>query len=182
MSNWNELRSLIPQPCHDRPFVCDGLPDSCEVIVIGENPATKTRSDWWKFWSDEGGFDLQQFERTYEKARVDAKKPKVSATRARLRILRDAGLRCLETNVFINERLDGAGENAQTNPLLKVFFRRLPNLKAVVVHGTAARRAFRRIDSAPPVEVYFTKHFSRASFDSIRELATKIQDNKSKKN
>ena len=56
MSLSSELHRLIPDPCFDRPFVCDGPPESCDVMVIGENPATKMGTDWWSFWDDEKGF------------------------------------------------------------------------------------------------------------------------------
>jgi hypothetical protein len=56
------LHKTIQQPCYERPFVCDGLPESCSVIIIGENPATSMQTDWWDFWNDETGFDLGKFE------------------------------------------------------------------------------------------------------------------------
>src|SRR5215475_3894200 len=38
-SQWaGELHELIPKPCRDRPFVCRGLPEMCDVVVVGENP------------------------------------------------------------------------------------------------------------------------------------------------
>jgi hypothetical protein len=76
-----ELRSLIKKPCYARPFVSDGLPRSCDVVVIGENPATKMNINWWRFWNDKNGFNLAEFERTYEKARVADGKPPVSDRR-----------------------------------------------------------------------------------------------------
>jgi len=58
-SEWaDELRNLIPKPCPDRPFVCAGLPELCDVVVIGENPATKMKIDWWCFWTDKNGFNF----------------------------------------------------------------------------------------------------------------------------
>ena len=36
MHNWTQiLKAVIPSPCYERPFVCDGFPDTCEVLVIG---------------------------------------------------------------------------------------------------------------------------------------------------
>jgi hypothetical protein len=94
------LHDLIQRPCHVRPFVCGGLPKSCNVMVIGENPATELGTDWWRWWNDETGFDLVAFERDYQAHRVSAGKRPVSRTRIRLGILRERGLACLETNAY----------------------------------------------------------------------------------
>jgi hypothetical protein len=42
----SEIHTLITKRCHERPFVCDGFPEDCNVIVIGENPATQLTTDW----------------------------------------------------------------------------------------------------------------------------------------
>ncbi len=63
------LHAALPTPCFDRPFVCDGRPECCTVIVIGENPATRMYKDWWSFWDDGTGFDLRMFEDQYETSR-----------------------------------------------------------------------------------------------------------------
>ena len=53
MHNWTQmLKAVIPSPCYERPFVCDGFPDTCEVLVIGENPATPLIA-----WGDCGLFN-----------------------------------------------------------------------------------------------------------------------------
>jgi hypothetical protein len=116
-----ELGSLIKKPCYDRPFVCDGLPRSCDVVVIGENPATKMNSDWWDFWDDENGFNLSKFEKAYQEARQADDKPPISPTRLRLKRLRSNGLKCFETNFFSNEQLGGHGVGISSEDLLRTL-------------------------------------------------------------
>jgi len=185
-SRWaDELRNLIKDhPCHDRPFVCDGLPELCDVVVIGENPATEMNEDWWSFWDKKiGGFDLCEFEEAYEKARVARGKPPKSKTRLRLERLRSNELNCLETNAFMNERLRGAGAGVSNRPFLKTFINRhhLPRLKAVIVHGSKAHKHWRRLKLELPngVQPYFTKHFRILSYDCLDKVIWKIGRNDS---
>ena len=84
MHNWTRiLKEVIPSPCYERPFVCDGFPCTCEVIVIGDNPATRLTTDWWSFWSDTSGFDYNHFLEVYQTERDRAGKGQVSNTRRR---------------------------------------------------------------------------------------------------
>lgn len=46
------------------------------------------------------------------------KKAEMSPTRTRILRLREAGLACLETNVFMNERLNGHGQGSTNADLL----------------------------------------------------------------
>ena len=62
MKDWKALlKKVIPSPCFDRPFVCDGFPSASNLMVIGENPATSIDKDWWLFWNTETGFDYEAF-------------------------------------------------------------------------------------------------------------------------
>jgi hypothetical protein len=179
MSLADELHRLIPSPCCDRPFVCDGLPESCDVVVIGENPATKINVNWWRFWDDKNGFNLAKFERAYEKARVADGKPAVSPTRWRLKRLQCNGLKCLETNFFSNEQLGGHGVGISSDDLLTglIDHRHLPQLRAVIVHGSVAREHWCRLGLKLPtgVQCYFTsRHLSRVGYAEIDEVSRKI--------
>lgn len=169
-----DLHNLIPHPCFTRPFVCDGLPDSCNVIVIGENPATEMNTDWWSFWNDETGFNLRQFEQAYVRERLAAGKREKSNTRLRLDRLRSHGLRCLETNIFSNERLNGPGSSALSNDLLPIFFECLSGLKAVIAHGKIAEGHLRRLSLPSKAQPYFLKHFRNEKYDRIDSVAHEI--------
>ena len=61
-TDWTALlKQEIPQPCFERPLVCDGLPDASTVIIIGENPATDVEKNWWAYWDEKKGFDYDNF-------------------------------------------------------------------------------------------------------------------------
>jgi hypothetical protein len=174
LSFLEDLHNLILRPCFARPFVCDGLPDSCNVIVVGDNPATKVSTDWWSFWDDKTGFNLRQFEESYERARLAAGRQPTSPTRLRLNRLRSQGLRCLETNVFSNERLNGHGSEALSNDLLPIFFERLSGLKAVIAHGRVAERYLQRLNLPSKVRSYYLPHFIRVGYPRIDSVAQEI--------
>jgi len=182
-SQWaGELHELIPKPCRDRPFVCRGLPEMCDVVVVGENPGTAMKDSWWCFWDDEKGFDLGKFERAYMEARrlANRRRP-IGSVRLRFNRLRFNGLKCLETNVFRNEQLGGAGVGVSNEEFLRTFIdhRHLPELKSVIVHGVVAREEWRRLGLPLPagIQIYYMMHFSRrVSYSDIDEVARKIQN------
>lgn len=75
-----------------RPFVCDGNPLDCEVMIVGLNPASKVKNGFWKFWDlSKGGFDRAAFETHYAKLRRRAGKKNKSTTREKIS--------CIETHV-----------------------------------------------------------------------------------
>ena len=78
----NELKQIVDTSRRgQRPFVCDGYPSECHVMIIGTNPATFLNTDWWYFWKSGYGFDYNLFVRKYKDTR---KKPGKSPTRQRL--------------------------------------------------------------------------------------------------
>lgn len=92
------VQALIPQSqIHSlRPFVCHGSPLDCRVFIVGENPATKLSSPFWQFWSDESGFDKNEWLEEYKK------KKKSPGSRRVIQALADQfplGW-CLETNLY----------------------------------------------------------------------------------
>lgn len=169
-----DLRSIIPSPCYHRPFVCNGLPQSCTVIVVGENPATRMDTDWWSYWSDETGFDLNKFEDEYRARRLAQGKRAVSNTRLRLNRLRDHGLECLETNIFAREGSDGGPTGEPNARLLRMFLSALPQLKAIIDHGDVARRQLDQIDLPAHLHRFSMRHFRSESYANIDEVAARV--------
>lgn len=170
MQNINsQLRKIIPQPCFERPFVCDGQPDSCTVIVIGENPATPLSYDWWEFWNDQKGFNLQEFEIRYEADRLKQGKGKISNTRRRLNRLRQQGLRCLETNAYSHQGV--ATEKISNRHLLELFINTLPNLKGVIAHGKVAQNFLNSVVLSKDIKVIHLNHFRSESYANIDNAA-----------
>ena len=164
------LHAALPHPCFDRPFVCDGRPEACIAIILGENPATRLDIDWWRFWDDDAGFDLKGFEHHYQTSRRAAGKRPMSNTRLRLNRLRSQGLRCLEANAFINERLNGRGAGATDTPLMPVLLTNLPLLRAVVAHGVVASKYLSKLSLPQGVEAHHVGHFRNLSFAKLDAL------------
>ncbi|WP_273432712.1 hypothetical protein [Chitinibacter tainanensis] len=174
MLDWTEkLESVIPKPCYQRPFVCKGLPSDCEVIIIGENPATKLSIDWWSFWNTKTGFDFDAFEMYYMEERKKIGKY-VSNTRLRLNRIRERGVKCMETNAFCNERLDGAGDGVPNYDVLKTLIHGMPKIRAIVAHGQKAHKYIRSATIPEKIQIFEVRHFSRVSFANIDDLCTKL--------
>jgi hypothetical protein len=105
-------------------------------------------TDWWRWWTDETGFDFDSFMHDYKaQRRADGKKTLMSPTRKRLGILRDGcGLATLETNAYANERPRGHGVGLSNLKLLQLFITRLPRLRAIIAHGSKAHDLLPRLD------------------------------------
>ncbi len=176
-----QLHAKIPKPCFDRPFVCNGLPETCVVMVIGENPALKLRVDWWTFWDDDSGFDLRKFENVFQEKRdaVGGRRPTRDAIDRLLNPLRNAGLGCVDTNVFRNENLGGhrgGGPKHKNDDVLRTLLAELPQLNAVIAYGKCAKD-FMNGQALPPRVQYFKEnHFRNVAHQKIDELAHKILD------
>ena len=176
MDNWTQiLREVIPSPCDERPFVCDGFPDTCEIVVVGDNPATPLTTDWWSFWSDASGFDYNHFLEVYQAERNRVGKRPLSSTRLRLNRIRDKGLNCIETNAFGNEGSDGTRHNISNYDLLKVLLSNMPLLKGIIAHGKVAHECLDYIEVPVNVKIFRTSHFSRISYAEIDRSCQEIR-------
>ncbi len=169
------LRSAVPRPCFGRPVVCDGPPERCSVVVIGENPATQLGVDWWCYWNDSTGFRYEEWRSVYEQLRIQQGRTPVSNTRRRLDRLRDNGLSCLETNVFFNEGELGGDRAVANVDLLDLAFRTLPNLTFVIAHGKEAHEylASRTVPSGIR-GTFKTRHFRSESYETIDRISREI--------
>ena len=176
MHNWTQtLRRVIPSPCDERPFVCDGFPDTCEVIVIGDNPATRLTTDWWSFWSDTSGFDYNHFLEVYQTERDRAGQRPVSSTRLRLNRIRDNDLNCIETNAFANEGSDGTRHNISNYNVLKVLLSNMPLLKGIIAHGKVAHECLDQIEVPVAVQTFKPRHFFQESYAEIDRICQEIR-------
>ncbi len=189
MINWTELLrrgNVIPDPCFERPFVCDGFPDASCAVIIGENPATKMGKDWWDYWDEKKGFDYDHFVADYEKARQSvlttgvSKRGRRSRTRGRLDQFRENGICCLETNVYRNEKSAGAGNKGVSNKaVLNVLLDNMPTHFAIVAHGKPAKEYVCEYESQhgfrEGVKVFKTRHFSRERCQAIDDICREIK-------
>lgn len=91
----HRLRELLRADIPSRPFLCDGSPAGCEVVLVGINPATAT--PFWEFWSDEG-CDKQAWLQDYV-----VREGRLKPTRKRIEIITGVlapEVRALELNLF----------------------------------------------------------------------------------
>lgn len=169
----SKLEVIVPKPCFERPFVCAGFPTDAEAIVIGENPATPLPVDWWSFWSDKDGFDFSAFEDIYlaERARLGKG---ISNTRRRLNRFCERGIRCVETNAFRNERLEGAGAGVPNYAILDLLIRNMPRLRAVVAHGQIAQEYVSGVQFPEGVQTFKVRHFRMESYTTIDQICDAI--------
>lgn len=105
----DELAALIGAPTDLRPFVCDGSPLTCDVFIVGFNPATTMSSEFWQFWRTGVGFDKVAWFAAYKKDRQlkplkpgKTRRNAVSPSRRVIEMILEgaAPYRCLETNIY----------------------------------------------------------------------------------
>jgi hypothetical protein len=80
----------------------------------------------------------------------------------------------LETNVFFNERPDGAGRGTSNLDVLDTVFEHLPNVRYVIAHGAPAARYIEGRKLPEGIGVFVTRHFRSESYDVIDQLAAEI--------
>ena len=101
------LRSLLADRPLSRPFICNGSPLDCQVMLVGFNAATPMQAGFLDFWSDQNEFDFNAWQQAYVAERQAKGKTAYSATRRNLNRLQTAvtassvsGSAVLETNIF----------------------------------------------------------------------------------
>jgi len=151
------------------------------VIVIGENPSLKLGVNWWTFWDDDAGFDLRRFEKLFKKKRVASgrKRPTRDRLDRLLNPLREAGLGCVDTNVFRNEKTGehkgGKREREIKNDdVLQILLAELPQLIAVIAYGKYAKLFLSGQSLPPHVRCFREDHFRNVAHKKIDMLARKI--------
>jgi hypothetical protein len=146
----------------ERPFVCDGSPLQTQMFVVGLNPATALRQNFWCFWDDSRGFDREKFDREYREVRAmkTGNRPRIEAiSRAFPRGL------CLETNIYSSP--------TKTAPMLRrdqkrteafEFLFRTIQPKALYIHG------------APVVQFFTCVNAEIGGFDDDTPIRTRLWD------
>lgn len=150
----NELKQIIKESSRpgERPFVCDGYPNECHVMIVGTNPATPLNTEWRDSWKPDYGFDYNLFVAKYANARVKKGKNRPSKTRQRLNLIRDClrevKLECIETNVYAREAefkdrqnqlwKFKADERYPNDKVLDFLIKGLQPPKALIPHGGVA--------------------------------------------
>ena len=163
-----------------RPFICDGSPLDCSVFLVGSNPATPMNHSFWDFWSDERGFNKEQFMLAYKETRWQRGKTQLSPTRYTLEwvVSAAAPAKCLETNVYANPGDGGVKrlrpEDLNPEPFHFLLDRIKPRL--VVAHGGTAKKYLEQLELNCSVK--FVSHFSsQVWFDiSLIETLRKLRE------
>lgn len=180
----DDLADRIGRPTDLRPLVCDGSPLTCQVFIVGFNPATTMSADFWHFWRPEHGFDKTTWLEAYKKDRMTrplkpgkTRRNPVSNTRRVIEwILEEASpTRCLETNIYsapTEQAMDLVSERRVTAPFDYLLDKINPKL--ILAHGAeAVEHLNKKFLSAHLIEV---PHFSRGwSQASARALGQQIR-------
>jgi hypothetical protein len=158
-----------------RPFVCTGDPSGISAFIVGHNPRNR-KAEFWKYWSNETGFDKRQFEADYR-----ALKGGFRGARLRLKRISDAlerdSIRVLETNLYW-EPSDWSHElnEKKIEPFVELLALIKP--RVVIAHGRAAcdeiENALRRAGASPVIDK--REHFMRMSYDQADAVTRLIRD------
>ena len=133
----HRLREVLGAEQGVRPFVCEGSPLQCRILVVGLNPATEL--EFWSFWNPAAGFDKHRWYELYLRTRGG----KPSPTRKKIEsfVQSVAPISCLETNIFAKPTKDykSLGQQSRvTGPF--DFLLRTIQPRAMLVHGADAVR------------------------------------------
>ncbi|MEQ1940797.1 hypothetical protein ABMA32_00095 [Mesorhizobium sp. VNQ89] len=165
-----ELAALIGRPTDLRPFVCEGSPLSCDVFLVGFNPATTMEADFWEFWRPDYGYDkVAWFQRYIEERAAKPLKPgktrrlPISPTRRNMECFVEGavGARVLETNIYAAASDDMRSLDVASREIAPFrFLLDAIRPKVIVVHGKPAVEAIQRFDT-PAKVIASDHHFSR---------------------
>ena len=178
-----ELAARIGVPTDLRPFVCDGSPLTCDVFIVGFNPATSMSADFWQFWRVGEGFDKAAWFEAYKKDRqVRPLKPgktrrnAISPSRRVIDWVVESAspFRCLETNIHLAST-EQAVDLVSAQRVTATFDFLLSSIKPriVVAHGAPAVEHMQKMNI--DAKVFPVSHFSRGwSRQASIELGVKI--------
>ena len=181
----DELAALIGAPTDLRPFVCDGSPLTCDVFIVGFNPATTMSADFWQFWRPGVGFDKAAWFEAYKKDRQlkplkpgKTRRNVVSRSRSVIEMIIEGAspYRCLETNIYAAPT-EQASDLAARQRITAPFDFLLANIKArvIVAHGVEAVEHIRKMNV--DAKIFPVSHFSRGwSNQAAVALGAKIKN------
>ena len=186
MINWTQtLKEVICTPCHCmRPFVCDGFPGTCQVLVVGQDPATALPDDWWSFWDPECGFKETRFESAYLKHRerlrlVNLAKRGKSDTREKFLNRITNNLKPQLKSIETNASMGGDLRWDSNQEVIKVLLKGMDNLQAIIAYGNKAHDLvgrsgkLRPLINLPDEAIHEIPHFRsrrRKDAERIKEI------------
>ena len=151
------LQSVMDAP-DLRPFVCDGSPLKAKIFIVGFNPATSMDQPFWNYWSDDTGFDKQQFMRDYLVKR-ELKSPRGVRGRIEQIVSQLPRGAAVETNIC-SKPTETAAELRRDQRTTRVFRLLLETIKPKIVY----------VHSDEPIEYFedLTGQSGFASGSSVR--------------
>lgn len=165
-----ELRALIATAPDMRPFLCTGNPLTCNVAVVGINPAATT--PFWPFWTDDKGMDRAAWIDAYQALHSGH----LSRSRAALeRFVPQVSARVIELNAHAKQskRLaDLRGEHRTTEVL--AFMLGVVQPAIVLCAGTSALKAVRNLSLPWEPIVIEARHFIYWGREYERALAEEV--------
>lgn len=170
------LVSLIGKPSRLRPFVCNGSPLDCDILLVGFNPKTPLPGDYWSFWRKGFGFDKRAFEQAYTAKRRADGESEASTTREVTRRLAigAAGCKIVEANLFAKDSKDEralAKSDRDDRPFRFLLATLQP--KVVVPFGRYARQGLAHMSAN--FEIRPVQHFSRGwGYDAAEAFGAEL--------
>ncbi len=144
------LLEMIGQPAALRPFVCDGSPLDCQALIVGANPATEMKADFWDFWQPGEGFQRARWFDQYKRERQERIEngeqiELVSRTRQMIEWIlgHKPTCRILETNVFpaASRTISELPTAQRVSACMELILEALTP-RAIVAHGRDAQEYF----------------------------------------
>lgn len=96
-----KLEALIGNSSFHRPFLCEGSPLECKIVIIADEPVTTLKHNFWEFWEPGYGFKKHLWFEAYRKERIQAGDTEETRTRTRINLIVEAAkpVKCLDTNI-----------------------------------------------------------------------------------
>lgn len=164
------LRALVADAPEMRPFLCMGNPLTCNVAVVGINPAATT--PFWPFWIEDIGLDRASWISEYRALHNG----NLSRSRAALeRFVPQVNSRVIELNAHAKQskRLsDLKGEHRTTGVL--EFMLRAVQPSIILCAGTSALKAVRSLSLPWVPTMVEARHFIYWGREYERELAETV--------
>jgi len=171
-----QLRALMGAPFHDRPFVCEGSPLTCQVFIVGINAASNMEEDFWDFWRPGYGFERATWLDAYLTART-----KVGRTRKAMQIIMDQAMadsgvvRFLETNIFsIPTAKESMLKSHQKSTEIFNFLLASIKPQVLLLHGAKPVKYVRGLGLSESTIVIESPHLIYVGHEQARELGRNI--------
>lgn len=142
-----QLRDLTKEDPRVRPFVCDGSPLHCRIVIAGLNPATDM--PFWPYWNARTGFDRKAWYEAYLGHRAN-RTPSTTRRRTDRAVRSVYPAHCVETNLYptASPRLSELPTRLRTTDVFDFLIAAVRPV-GLLVHGADAVRHIQPRCSGP---------------------------------